>query len=234
MADIDVGPGATDRASDSYTGGYTNLCKDNPLNASGTINSLEIWAFAEMGGVKVGTFYEVSAGVYRCRSAVTIGTVTAGSKQTFVVDLTGVTGDILGFYAATGAIERDATGGGAWYYHADTCVAEDEHTYTTSATATYSIYATGDFAASIICVTNVATLITADGATLNGAATGLSASEWATERGFNYDVDSGTPYAGNWHEHGVWDADMDWTHALTGFYPGVPEYFQAYIITATS
>ncbi len=109
---IDMGSAATNR----YNGlilGYTYLSLDNPANLSGTITSIEIWAHAAMSGVKVGTFY-LSDPInlfYKCRDAVTIGNVTAGSKQTFVVSLAVGAGDLIGIYYSGGGISHQVMGG---------------------------------------------------------------------------------------------------------------------------
>jgi len=231
MADIDIGPAASDRASNSATGGYTIILKDNVANASGEINSIDIWCYTNLSGVKVGTFYEVSAGVYRCRDSASIGNVTSGSSQNFVVGLDVSTGDLLGFYCVSGAIESGTDGGGIWYVAGDECDTDDEATFTSSANTVYSVYGEGDLGGVVACVTNAATLITDEGATLNGSATGLTESEYGVKRGFKWDTNSGTPYANDWYEEDTYDADCDWSHAITGCDPGVPIYFVAYIVT---
>jgi len=144
MALIDIGSAAVDRPA-TGGGGYTIILKDNPANASGRINTIEIWANTNMTGVRVGTFYLVSGTTYKCRDSVEIGNVTAGSKQTFPgLDLAVQIGDYLGFYSSGGLIEASGSGGAGQYYvggeHIDP---DDQATYTWMAGITYSLYATG-------------------------------------------------------------------------------------------
>ena len=61
----------------------TLISKANPANDNGVITSVEIWAATNIGGCKIGIFYEITVGTYHCRSATSIGNVTAGSKQVF-------------------------------------------------------------------------------------------------------------------------------------------------------
>ena len=81
MGVIDIGSAATDRYQPGDYG-YTRLHTYNPANATGFLNSIELWFEATGAGVKVGTFYGSSAS-WNDRDYETIGAVTAGSKQTF-------------------------------------------------------------------------------------------------------------------------------------------------------
>jgi len=93
---IDVGAGYTGSSETSLWAGYTIIDLTNPANASGTITSIQIRAQTALTGMRVGTFYLVSGATYKCRDSATIGSVTAGSVQTFPVQLTIVTGDFIG------------------------------------------------------------------------------------------------------------------------------------------
>ena len=107
MAAIDVGPGATDRDG-SMTYGYTALTLGNPANDTGILTSVEFWANSSMSSVKVGTFYGSST-TWTNRDGATIGSVTAGSKQTFSglsIDVS--TSDVIGTYWSAGTLDRDA------------------------------------------------------------------------------------------------------------------------------
>jgi len=124
---IDVGAAATDR-SDGLTGtNYTMFGLDNPVNADGTITSVEIWVEgggADLTDLTVCIFYLVSGTTYKVRSSAYIGAVTKGSKQTFgSLSLAAETGDFIGCYYTTAAawIEYDATGGAGVYYYAGEC-----------------------------------------------------------------------------------------------------------------
>ena len=131
MAAIDVGPEAIDRASSS-TAGYTDIQLTNPANLTGSITSVEIWASTNLTGCKVGIFYLVSGTTYKCRSAATIGNVTAGSKQTFSgLSLAVVTGDFIGIYWVSGYMEADTSGyDGFLWRDGDHCVVNDSASYT--------------------------------------------------------------------------------------------------------
>lgn len=112
---IDVGSAADDRGA-WWTYSYTLVDRHNPANKSGKITSIEIYANTTMTGVKVATFYVVSGNNLSTRDAQSIGTVTAGSKQTFTVSLDVAEGDYLGIYFTDGKIEEGAdTSDGFWY-----------------------------------------------------------------------------------------------------------------------
>jgi hypothetical protein len=136
MAAIDVGPEATDRAG-TQNGGYTCIQAANPADGTGTITSLEVWMNSN-GVIKVGMFYNTSGTNYKCRSAITTGTITSGSKQTLTQDgssvdlaMSVVTGDLLGVYVVSGAIEYQSSGaGGDVWISGDHVILNDESTYT--------------------------------------------------------------------------------------------------------
>lgn len=143
---IDVGAGAIDRGDAWSISWITYICKDNPANASGTITSVEIWANTDLGSCKVGIFYKTNGDTLKCRSAATIGDVTAGSKQTFPLDpaLAVEAGDYIGIYALSGSLEADGSGfGGTWWLLYDHCIVDDEDTYDTYADTAVSLYGTG-------------------------------------------------------------------------------------------
>jgi len=151
MADIDIGAVAIDRVGHS-TNGETDILKDNPANASGTINSIEVWAAANIADLRIGIFYLVSGTDYKCRSSVDLGAVTAGSKQTFTVDknsnpisLSVETGDYIGYYhTGTGYLEVDGTGGaGVWVKTGEYIDPGDQATYTYYSGYIISVYGTG-------------------------------------------------------------------------------------------
>lgn len=146
MGAIDVGAGATNRAT-SYSPYYTTFIdKTNPANDNGTLTSFEIWALANMTGVKVGTF-SGSGTSWNDRDYESIGNVTAGSKQTFSgLSCTVNTGDILGIYqtSALGTIEADTSGGSGVLYIISDAFGQGALTFTLDdADACISLYATG-------------------------------------------------------------------------------------------
>lgn len=138
---IDVGAAATNRGA-AESAGFTIIAKNNPANSSGTITSVEIYAETNMDGVIVATF-SADGNNITARDSYSIGSVTAGSKQTFEVELSVETGDYLGFYNSSGGISSDGTGGdGRWYKSGDYTDCVDE-AFTSGAGTIYSIYATG-------------------------------------------------------------------------------------------
>lgn len=138
---IDVGAAATNRGI-TESAGFTIIAKNNPANSSGTITSVEIYAETNMNGVIVATF-SADGNNITARDSYSIGSVTAGSKQTFEVELSVETGDYLGFYNSSGGISLDGTGGdGRWYKSGDYTDCVDE-AFTSGAGTIYSIYATG-------------------------------------------------------------------------------------------
>ncbi len=117
--DIDIGMPAINRGSTS-TSGSTYISIDNPANASGTITSIEIWSNTTLLSCEVATFFVVSGNNLSTRDSEFIGSVTAGSKQTFEVDLEVQEGDFIGIRAGSGQVERDTTGyAGLWYKSGD-------------------------------------------------------------------------------------------------------------------
>ncbi|MBA7591969.1 hypothetical protein ES708_34140 [subsurface metagenome] len=103
---IRFSPAINRASSDS---GYTNVNIGNPANASGKITSVEIWANTILFDCKVGIFYVVSGNILSTRDWVQIGTVTAGAKKTFEVDLEVEEGDYIGI-CQEGDIEYDTSG----------------------------------------------------------------------------------------------------------------------------
>ena len=122
---IDVGPGAVSLGSPSYCGG-TMVDAANSANASGILNSFEIYVDTNnLTGVKMGSF-SGSGTSYTNRAYENIGSVTAGSKQTFTgKNCAVVTGDFLGVVVGGAAgdgypyIQKDTGGTQAYYYAAD-------------------------------------------------------------------------------------------------------------------
>ena len=141
---IDIGSAAIDRA-ESTGYGNTYIDKNNTANETGKITSVEMWfdtTYGNATGVEVATFYVVSENVLSTRDTESIGNVTAGSKQTFAVDLDVTVGDYLGMYFTYSSIEITPTGGGLWYLDADQ-IPSTGKTYTLIANYTTSLYGTG-------------------------------------------------------------------------------------------
>jgi len=136
---ISIGAAASDR--DSVAAKNTTVLDiANPANADGTIDTIEIWCDSNLSGCKVGIFYLTGTLTYKCRSAATIGSVTAGSKQTFSsLSLTCVTGDVLGIIFTNGDLDRADSGGSSAYLSGDHCTVDDEGTYT-AGSRIYSVH----------------------------------------------------------------------------------------------
>lgn len=102
------------------TGYYTEILEQNPATVSGKITSVEIWAHSTMTGVIVATFTKVNGNTFTARDSQAIGTVIAGAKRTFEVDLDMEEGDYLGIYWEDGELEADLSSGlGAWLLEGD-------------------------------------------------------------------------------------------------------------------
>jgi len=144
MASIDIGAAAIDRSSTGPSG-YTNIYPDNPANDTGAITSVEIWANSQLSNCEVATFYLVSGNNYSTRDYETIGTVTAGSKQTFSgLNMAVQTGDYIGMYFSAGAIERDSSGGAGRYYINGDYIPCTNTTFGYAAGYIASLYGTGE------------------------------------------------------------------------------------------
>ena len=135
MQAIDVGPGAIDRES-THGAGTTVIDLANPANRTGLLASIEIWAQANMSGIKVATFYG-SGTSYTPRDVVSLADVTAGSKVTRTVDassdpiaLSVEAGDYLGIYYSGGVIEMGPIVGSDLYYKDGDQTGAGQQTYT--------------------------------------------------------------------------------------------------------
>lgn len=139
---IDIGSGATNRDG-SQNATYTTLCDGNYANATGILDSFEIWFVTDATGLKMGTF-SGSGTTYDDRDYESIGNVTSGSKQTFTGKNCSVSqNDLLGAYWATGTIERNATDGGNGNYWVSGDKFGSGSTSYSDGDKTVSMYATG-------------------------------------------------------------------------------------------
>lgn len=138
---IDIGSAALDRAD--YVGSQTSINKINPANKTGKITKVEIWCNMDLENCEVATFFVVSGNNFSTRAHQLIGTVTAGSKKTFVVDLEVQEGDFIGIYYTAGRVDRDETGGeGIWYKGGDWIPCTNE-TFTSLGNKILSLYGEG-------------------------------------------------------------------------------------------
>jgi hypothetical protein len=144
MAAIDVGAGATDRAS-SLNDAYTLISAANPANDSGTITSAEVWMYVSCTASKIGTFYLDSGTTYVCRDSQATGAIVSGSKQTITgLEIDATSGDLIGINYTSGGIELDTTGGGGLYYVTGEYIdPTDSASYTSNVNYGVSIYGIG-------------------------------------------------------------------------------------------
>ena len=114
---IDIGSPAIDRAT-AVGDGNTILEIGNPANAAGTITSVFLWANTELADCEVGTFFG-AAGTFENRDSAVIGTVAAGSEQTFAgLDIDVEIGDFIGVHFTSGTLDTDTSGGSGVYFKA--------------------------------------------------------------------------------------------------------------------
>jgi hypothetical protein len=152
-AAIDVGSGAINRDGHAGNTDKTMIDKGNTANASGTITSVEIWAYSNMTDVEVATFYVVSGNNLSTRGTHTIGSVTSGSKQTFSdLSIAVEVGDYLGIRWNAGDIEMSySIPTGLWHLDGDYIPCSDQ-TFTSLDSYTISLYGTGATASSFALV----------------------------------------------------------------------------------
>ena len=142
--DIDIGCSAANRAS-TFPAEYTGVNKGNPANLSGTITSIEIWANTTLSNCEVATFFVVSGNNLSTRDTHTIGSVTAGSKQTFSgLSITVEAGDYLGIYFTAGTLEAAGSGGeDIWRYAYGDQIPCTDVTFVVEGGDVISLYGTG-------------------------------------------------------------------------------------------
>jgi hypothetical protein len=152
MATIDIGPGAN-LGTSNMIADYTTICKDNPANNTGTLDSFETYATININGFKIGTFYGTGTSI-QVRDYESIGYVASGSKQTFTGKNCDVTsGDILGFYFSSGMLSETLSGNGRYYVSGDK-FGGGSNTYL-EASYYDACYATGETAAVGSLLTNL-------------------------------------------------------------------------------
>jgi len=128
---VDIGSEAIDRPG-SFSRLYTAILLDNPASIAGLVTSVDIWAYTDVTGLRVGTFYTINESSFRCRDSEAIpGTITAGSKVTKIISVAVEIGDYIGAYWADGEIERHTSGYAGIYYNSGEHIDPgDEATYT--------------------------------------------------------------------------------------------------------
>ena len=140
MAVITLGSDATDRAGAHATA--TIICEESPASTAVLITSVSIWANTNLSGCIVATFYNTGGNNFTARDSHSIGTVTAGSKRTFSVNLIALAGDYIGIYFSGGQIDI-ATGGGQGLWLGSGDLTSGSGTYSHQSTWVMSLYGTG-------------------------------------------------------------------------------------------
>ena len=147
MSLIDVGAAAINRDSVAANQ-YTWIGITNPANRTGALTSIEIHASAILHEATVVTFSRDGSD-FTARDSVDLATISAGSKQTITTDVSSnpislsiVSGDYIGIYFVSGALDIGSSGLGEYYLSSKhtTGVA----TYTFDADSEISLYATGE------------------------------------------------------------------------------------------
>jgi hypothetical protein len=144
---IDIGAGAADYNSTATAATYVD--KTNPANATGTIDTWEVWFNTIAYSVKVATAYVVSGDNLTSRDYESLGTVTAGSKQTFTgLSTDVVSGDYASFECGStpthGNLEKENSGGSGYWYTNTICIPFTNQAFIASANAyKFAMYGTG-------------------------------------------------------------------------------------------
>jgi len=141
---IDVGSAATGR-DDYWSAGYTVVAKENSANADGAIDTVEIYPTINCVNTEVASFYVVSGNNLSTRDSEAIGTVTAGAPDPDVftgLDMDVITGDYIGIYFASGAIDLDWSGAGLWYTNTDSIPCSNQG-FSSLGDSSISLYGTG-------------------------------------------------------------------------------------------
>lgn len=179
------------------------------------------------------------------------GTIVGGANNNYITTAQ-VDWDAIGAWTATttynspslNTIIAEITTRGSWASGNDMVIFWDDHddrstnsgdnnatraakSYDSSSAASPLIYI--DYtAASPTVVTNAASSVEATTATLNGDCTSLGGGAASLdERGFDWDVDSGAPYANSWTENAGGYGTGAFTHGITTLPTGTTIYYRA-------
>lgn len=135
-----MGSTAENRTSASAVG-RTWLLIENPATGSGTITGAVIWASTTVAGAKIGSFFNVSGTTWECRDSETIGAIENGYRYNVEgLSVSVEAGDLLGFYTASGAIERTNTGEAGYHYiDSDAMTPTAQNTFTLNPGLTISV-----------------------------------------------------------------------------------------------
>jgi hypothetical protein len=142
---IDVGLEAIDRTS-SYWMSRTYVALDNPANAAGSIDTVEIYLNNSTDSVTAGMFYLVSGTTYKVRDSESIGDIAGGSKQVVTgLDIDCESGDLIGAYSPNYFYLDINTSGysGIRYYNGECIDPGDEQSFSLNDGDGMSLYGTG-------------------------------------------------------------------------------------------
>jgi hypothetical protein len=145
MAEITVGYEAINRDGSTYSGNYTYVQIDKLANASGKINTVEIWANTNLAGCVAGLCFG-SGTTWQARSYVSIGAVTSGAKRTYAdLELDCEEGDVIAASVSGGRFERGTVSEATIKYGVGSLLNGDEFQTTSNYTSSaISLYGTGE------------------------------------------------------------------------------------------
>ena len=229
MAAIDIGAAAISRMS-SGIAAYTQLVMDNPANASGIIDTIEVWVSVDASATsKVGTFHG-SGTSWTKRDYATIGPITAGSKQTFSgLDIDVETDDLIGFFDALGKVVSAPFGGAGVLSKWGDQFDAGTQTYSVQAGDILSLYGYSVDAPTV--TTQAAVAVDDVTVTGNGNITDIGSGN-ATRRGFCYMVGVvGDPTTANSVAYDDGDFGTGaYSKAITGLSPETNYRVRAYAV----
>lgn len=146
---IDVGFPADDYNTTWNMCKYTSLSEINPANADGEIDTVDIYANANLTACYVGMFYNTGGNDFKCRDSESVGNVTAGDQPPITgLTIDVLTGDLIGCKAtnaeASGRIEcyHNETDG-VYYVLGEFIDPNDETTYSFLDAYSMALYGTG-------------------------------------------------------------------------------------------
>jgi hypothetical protein len=152
MAAIDIGAGADNLSSSFNPIDKTVIDRTNPANDSGEITTFEVFLYySSLTGCVIGTLTKGTENNYTGQDYESLGSVSAGSKQTFSGKSCHVhTNDVIGFSATGGggALESQTTGGSGYLSYAGNGWDGSSHAYSLwQSSGQFGLYGTGETAA---------------------------------------------------------------------------------------
>ena len=149
--DIDIGDEAINRSHYTDILTTTKVSAGNPANATGNIDTIEIWLndyYSDGKAVWSGTF-SASGNTLTCRDSQNMGAIVRGSKKTITdLDISVNSGDYIGVKerssATTVGLEVSIEGAGYWSYTGECIDASDSQTFGWTASRAFSLYGTGE------------------------------------------------------------------------------------------